>query len=130
MLQTKSVYSPIKAKDGLRILVTRFRGRGMPSSRYHVWMASLGPSEKLLKDRLAGKLSQAQFVSGYKQELFATGPVDLKCRTIKNLGQKFTLRLIKELARTQTVTLMCHCDENDKGCHRHVLKRVILSHKI
>ena len=50
MLKTKSVYSTINRKeDGLRILATRFRGRGMPTSRYDVWMPSLGPSERLLR---------------------------------------------------------------------------------
>ena len=49
MLRTKSVWTPINRKtDGLRILVTRFRGRGLPGSRYDVWMPSLGPSERLL----------------------------------------------------------------------------------
>ncbi|MEA3142448.1 MAG: hypothetical protein QOK23_4617 [Gammaproteobacteria bacterium] len=49
MIRTKSVYSPIDhKKDGLRILVTRIRGRGLKKSRYHEWMANLGPSEKLL----------------------------------------------------------------------------------
>ena len=49
MLRTKSVWSAINRKtDGLRILVTRFRGRGMPASRYDVWMPNLGPSERLL----------------------------------------------------------------------------------
>ena len=35
--------------DGLRVLVTRFRGRGMPKSRYDLWLPRLGPSEKLLE---------------------------------------------------------------------------------
>jgi uncharacterized protein YeaO (DUF488 family) len=49
MIRTKSVYSPIDhKKDGLRILVTRIRGRCLKKSRYHEWMANLGPSEKLL----------------------------------------------------------------------------------
>ena len=46
MIKTKSVFSPIEhAKDGVRILATRFRGRGLPSSRYDVWMANLGPAK-------------------------------------------------------------------------------------
>jgi len=102
----------------------------MKSSRYHVWMANLGPSEKLLGRVLKGKLTQAQFASEYQKELFADGPIDSRCQTIKNHGQKFTLKLIKELARTQTVTLMCHCAEDYEGCHRHVLKKIILSKKI
>ena len=49
MLKTKSVYSPVTENDGLRILATRFRGRGMATNLYDVWMPSLGPSEQLLK---------------------------------------------------------------------------------
>lgn len=55
------------------------------------------------------------------------GPVDAKSRTIKNHGQKFTLRLLKELARRGHVTVMCHCPEDSQTCHRHELKRMILS---
>ena len=32
----------------LRILATRFRGRGMPTTRYDVWMPSLAPTERTL----------------------------------------------------------------------------------
>jgi Transposase IS116/IS110/IS902 family len=50
MLRARSVWKlPNRKTDGLRILVTRFRGRGLPASRYDVWMPSLGPSERLLK---------------------------------------------------------------------------------
>jgi uncharacterized protein YeaO (DUF488 family) len=50
MLKTKSVYSPIDPEnDGLRILVTRFHGRGLKTNRYHVWMANLGPTEQTLR---------------------------------------------------------------------------------
>jgi hypothetical protein len=31
--------------------------------------------------------------------------------TIKNHGQKFTLRLVAKLAEKQNVTLLCHCAE-------------------
>jgi len=35
VIRTKSVYSPIdRRRDGLRVLVTRFRGRGLPKNRY------------------------------------------------------------------------------------------------
>ena len=102
----------------------------MPCSRYHVWMANLGPSEELLRDVQADKMTWAQFAAAYSRELFADGPIDARNRTIKNHGQKFTLRLIKELARRQNVTLMCHCAEDCERCHRHLLKKVILSSKI
>ena len=71
MIRTKSVYSPIdREKDGLRILATRIRGRGLKKSRYHTWMANLGPSERLLSLGRSGKISWAEFARRYRRELF------------------------------------------------------------
>jgi uncharacterized protein YeaO (DUF488 family) len=131
MLKTKSVHSPIDRKrDGLRILATRFRGRGMASTRYDVWMPSLGPSERLLADVMAGRITWAAFSRRYRAELFMDGPIDARSRTIKNHGQKFTLRLLKRLARQGPVTLMCHCAEDEPHCHRHLLAALIASRRV
>ena len=127
MIRTKSVYSPVNhQRDGLRLLVTRFRGRGLPKNKYDVWMPNLGPSEKLLRDGQAGRQSWAEFSRHYRAELFETGTIDTKNRTIKNHGQKFTLRLLKALAKRGTITLMCHCGEDQRQCHRHILKSVLM----
>lgn len=130
MLKTRSVYSEPSTSDGLRILATRFRGRGMSPDLYDVWMPSLGPSEELLDDILKGRITWAAFTKAFRAELFEDGPVDARSRTIKNHGQKFTLRLIKELAAQGNVTLMCHCDEDQQRCHRHILKNVIESSRV
>ncbi len=53
------------------------------------------------------------------------GPIDARSETIKNHGQKFTLRLLKELAKKQNVTLMCHCAEDATQCHRFLLRETI-----
>ena len=128
MVKTKSVESPIDRKgDGLRILATRFRGRGMRSSRYDFWMPSLGPSERLLKSVLAARISWPRFLREYRRELFMDGPIDARSRSIKNHGQKFTLRLLKQLGRRGTITLMCHCAEDEPRCHRHELRRLLKS---
>jgi uncharacterized protein YeaO (DUF488 family) len=126
MIRTKSVWSPIdRRRDGLRILAARFRGRGLSGRRYDVWMPSLGPSERLLRAVQTERISWQAFLREYRRELFMDGPVDARSRSIKNHGQKFTLRLIKELGRRQPVTLMCHCAEDAAQCHRHELRRVI-----
>jgi uncharacterized protein YeaO (DUF488 family) len=126
MIKTKSVYSPIEPdRDGLRVLVTRFRGRGLRKNRYHVWMPNLGPSEKLLHGLQSGRIKWVDFVRRYRAELFEGGSIDRRNRTIKNHGQKFTLRLLQELARHKPVTLMCHCDEDQLHCHRHILRAVL-----
>jgi uncharacterized protein YeaO (DUF488 family) len=123
--RTKSVYSPIKRADGLRILTTRFRGRYMPVSRYDVWMANLGPSERLIQQFTNCEIGWGEFKRRYRNELFEGGDVDRRNKNIKNHGQKFTLRLLQKLARRMPVTLMCHCDEDQEECHRHVLQRVL-----
>ncbi|MDX2170020.1 MAG: DUF488 family protein [Deltaproteobacteria bacterium] len=127
VLKTKSVWSPIEESDGLRILATRFRGRGMSTDRYDVWMANLGPSERLLRGFLGDRITWAEFSRRYRIELFDSGNADAGNATIKNHGQKFTLRLIKQLARAGDVTLMCHCDEDATRCHRFLLQKVIAS---
>ncbi|MEW6156212.1 MAG: DUF488 family protein [Verrucomicrobiota bacterium] len=126
MINTKSVFSPIDPEaDGLRILATRFRGRGLPSSRYDVWMANLGPSEALLREVQSGKINWTEFGRRYRQELFEGETVDQKNATIKNHGQKFTLRLLQELARRGPITLMCHCAKEEAHCHRHLLRKIL-----
>ncbi|HEY6132099.1 MAG TPA: DUF488 family protein, partial [Halioglobus sp.] len=79
---------------------------------------------------LDGDISWAAFKREYRCELFMNGPIDARSRTIKNHGQKFSLRLIKQLARTGPVTLLCHCAEEQEHCHRHVLKSLIQSSRI
>jgi uncharacterized protein YeaO (DUF488 family) len=126
MLRTKSVHSPIdRERDGLRILATRFRGRGLPADRYDVWMPSLGPSEALLRQVLAGRITWAAFAREFRKELVMAGAIDQRNTSIKNHGQKFTLRLIKALAARGPVTLMCHCAEDAEHCHRFELQKLV-----
>lgn len=125
MLKTKSVHTPSEPEDGLRILAARFRGRGLPTDRYDVWMANLGPSERLLKAMLAGKITWRAFAKKYREELFAPAATDAGNATIKNHGQKFTLRLVAKLATRGNVTLLCHCAEETKECHRFLLRELI-----
>jgi uncharacterized protein YeaO (DUF488 family) len=125
MLKTKSVHSAIAPGDGLRILVARGRGRGLPADRFDVWMANLGPSEELRDAILEGKISWAEYSRRYEKELLESGGVDARNDRIKNHGQKFTLRLLQHLAKKQNVTLLCHCTEEEKHCHRHLLKALL-----
>jgi uncharacterized protein YeaO (DUF488 family) len=125
MIKTRSVTSEIQKGDGLRILATRFRGRGMPSSKYDVWMPSLGPSEQLLKAVMGGAIDWKTFTRRYHDELYMDGPIDDSSVTIKNHGQKSTLRLLKALGEKQNVTLLCHCVEDAKECHRFLLAKEI-----
>ena len=105
MIRTKSVNSTIeRARDGLRILATRFRGRGLPTNRYHVWMPNLAPSEDLLRVAQSDGITLAEFSRRYRKELREGSGIDRRNRTVKNHGQKFTLRLLQKLGRAQNVT--------------------------
>jgi uncharacterized protein YeaO (DUF488 family) len=125
MFKTKSVQSPIAAEDGLRVLAARGRGRGLPTDRFDIWMANLGPSEELRDAILDGRISWREYSRRYLDELREPGGVDDPNKRIKNHGQKFTLRLLQHLAKRQTVTLLCHCAEEEKHCHRHLLKALL-----
>lgn len=126
MIKVKSVYSAMAPSDGLRILTTRVRGRGLRASRYDVWMANLAPSETLLKNGQAEKITWSQFSRLYRKELFEGGSIDRRNVNIKNHGQKFTLRLLQKMgARGKTITLMCHCEEDQPHCHRHLLQKIL-----
>ena len=72
----------------------------------------------------------SQIARQYRKELFLDGPIDKRSRIIKNHGQKFTLRLIKRLARRGNVTLLCHCAEDQQQCHRHILRSLIRSGRV
>ena len=96
-----------------------------PFNRYDVWMPNLAPSEALLKSAQKGLVSWGEFSRRYREELREIGEVDKRNRIIKNHGQKFTLRLSQRLGRSQNVTLMCHCDEDQQQCHRQLLKKVL-----
>jgi uncharacterized protein YeaO (DUF488 family) len=131
MIRTKSVYSPIDRKrDGLRILATRFRGRYLPASRYHVWMPNLAPSEGSVEKRPEGCHALGAVARRYPMELQESGGIDKRNHVIKNHGQKFTLRLLQKLGRSQNVTPMCHCDEDQKQCHQHLLRKVLIKKSI
>lgn len=125
MIKTKSIATKAETSDGLRILASRFRGRGVPASAYYVWMPNLGPTEGLLKEFKAGRIDWGEFSKRYKEELFADSTIDKDNRTIKNHGQKFTLRLLQNLAKKETLTFMCQCAEEEMHCHRHLLAKIL-----
>jgi uncharacterized protein YeaO (DUF488 family) len=89
MIRTKSVYTAFdRQRDGLRILATRIRGRGLKQSRYHEWMANLGPSERLLLLYRRGNMSWSDFGRRYRRELLGSSAAfDKSNKGIKNHGR-------------------------------------------
>ena len=129
-IRTKCVWTDSGPDDGLRILVTRFRGHGLTKGHYDLWLPSLGPSEELLKGFLAGETPWTLFSRRYREELWMDGAVDQRNHSSKNHGQKGLLRMLRFLSLREPVTLLCHCAEDTKQCHRFLLRQTLLSSKV
>ncbi|HKB58203.1 MAG TPA: hypothetical protein VKC51_11500 [Lacunisphaera sp.] len=71
------------------------------------------------------EITWREFSKKFRDELFAPAATDAGNATIKNHGQKFTLRLLGKLAAKGNITLLCHCAEDAKECHRFLLQKLI-----
>jgi len=69
-------------------------------------------------------------VLGVLASLFRDVPIHACSLTTNNYRQKSSLGLIKELARTRTVKLMYHRAEDQKQCHRHIVRTRILNSQV
>lgn len=108
-IRTKRVYDPPDPSDGLRLLVMRYWPRGISKSRADEWDRRLAPSPNLLKAFRSGALTWEEYVTRYWDE------VDPQGEAVRALVQR---------ARTQTVTLLCSC-EDESRCHRGLLRDVV-----
>jgi uncharacterized protein YeaO (DUF488 family) len=116
-IRTRRWNDPVKADDGLRILVTRYRPRGLRKQRetWELWAKQLGPSEALHADAY-GKhgppISWDEYRTRYLQEMTAHKAqiADLAAR----------------VRRGETITLLCsNACTNPLHCHRTLLKELI-----
>lgn len=120
---TKRWNDPYTAsKDGWRILVCRFRPRGLKKEdeTWNIWYSQLGPSKKLHADAYGKNriepISHQQYKKRYLKEMQKKEPHDL------------IFCLAKVISMGGTITLLCSSAcTNEKKCHRTLLKKIILS---
>ena len=119
-IHTKRWDDPASPDDGHRLLVTRYRPRGLPKSdeTWHAWDKDLAPSTELHAaaygkgDRLT--LSWDIYRQRYLKEM---------------LAQKDKIKALADRVRGgETITLLCssQCTREDR-CHRSLLKSLIQS---
>lgn len=116
-IKTKRWDDPVEADDGTRILICRYRPRGLrkEDETWSEWYADLGPSREL-HAHVYGKGGNPIAWPTYRT---------LYLREMKSQGA-----LIAELARRvaggETLTLLCSsaCTRESR-CHRSVLKELI-----
>ncbi|MBX5483835.1 MAG: DUF488 family protein [Myxococcaceae bacterium] len=105
--------------DGERILVCRYRPRGLPKEQetWHTWLRDLGPSPELFAD-FKGKHGPNLTLSVYK------------ARYAEEMKGELQMKLIQQLADRvdagETITLLCSKDcFLPEACHRSVLAELI-----
>ncbi len=115
LILTKSIYEPVDAKDGLRVLVTRYYPRGVKRERFDLWIRELSPSAKLLRSYKAGDIDWRKFSADFTKEL-------------DNTESQKALRNLQELSKKGNVTLLCY-ERAGENCHRLILERLLSKEK-
>jgi uncharacterized protein YeaO (DUF488 family) len=118
VIRMKRWNDPPEAGDGTRILICRYRPRGLPKEdeTWDEWLVSLAPSKQLhaaAYGKTGGSpLPWPMYRSRYLKEMQSQRD------TIRELAERVT--------RGETVTLMCSSAcERDSRCHRSLLKELI-----
>jgi uncharacterized protein YeaO (DUF488 family) len=116
-VHTKRWNDPAAPDDGFRVLVSRYRPRGVPASKetWQEWWPELGPSREL-HAAFYGKEDEAisfeEYLPRYLEEM---------------QGQVFRIRALADRAVAgETITLLCSSACIDSGrCHRTLLKALV-----
>ena len=116
-LRTRRWCDPAQPDDGLRVLVCRFRPRGLPKAKetWDVWMKELGPSAPLLA-AFHGK---------------GEGPITLDAYRVRYLAEMAEqgdriAELAARLDKGESVTLLCSKDcILPQACHRTLLAELV-----
>jgi len=116
-IKTKRWDDPVDPDDGFRLLICRYRPRGLPKDQetWDAWNANLGPSKELHAAAYGKKGLQLNWVE-YRRRYLA----EMKSQTAA----------IDELARRaaggETITLLCSSAcERESRCHRSLLKELV-----
>jgi uncharacterized protein YeaO (DUF488 family) len=121
-LNTKRWNDPKDPADGYRILVTRYRPRGLPKSEetWDVWMKDLAPSEDLVAafygKRGKTKVTWTVYRAAYLREMRTPA------------AQQKIAELADRVKSGEPITLLCSsaCVQESR-CHRSLLRELILA---
>ncbi|HAK96639.1 MAG TPA: hypothetical protein DCM87_17010 [Planctomycetes bacterium] len=117
MIKTKRWNDPVSPGDGLRVLVTRYRPRGVRKGEepWDEWRHWLGPSRELHADYFGKRgrtIAWDEYRDRYEKEMQAERP------------RAAIAELAARHARGETVTLLCFCADETR-CHRSLLARLV-----
>lgn len=116
-IRTKRWDDPADADDGTRILVCRYRPRGVAKAdeRWSEWLPDLGPSRRLHASaygKAGVEMAWTAYRASYLQEM---------------QSQREAIdALAKRVTGGETMTLLCSTQcERESRCHRSLLKELI-----
>jgi uncharacterized protein YeaO (DUF488 family) len=116
-IKTKRWDQPREPDDGFRLLVARYRPRGLPKEQetWDAWWRELGPSTELhaaAYGKGQEKIAWEDYARRYREEMRAQ-------------AQKIAW-LARSAARGETITLLCSSACLDEArCHRSLLRELI-----
>jgi uncharacterized protein YeaO (DUF488 family) len=117
-LKTKRWNDPLEPDDGHRLLVTRYRPRGLPKDQetWDAWDKALAPSVEL---------HAAAYGKG--ERLTLNWDVYRQRYLKEMLGQGARIKALAERVRAgETITLLCSAQcTREERCHRSLLKMLI-----
>jgi uncharacterized protein YeaO (DUF488 family) len=116
-LKTKRWNDPVEPDDGYRLLVTRYRPRGVAKAdeSWNEWLPKLGPSTKLHAAVYADTHSPVPWPI-YRKSYLAE----------QRANAEIIGNLAKRVAAGETITLLCSsaCTRESR-CHRSLLRELI-----
>ncbi len=116
-IKTKRWNDPVEPDDGFRLLICRYRPRGVckQEETWDAWWPALGPSREL-HAAYWGKQGQPISWAEYRRRYLA----EMKKQTDR-LHQ-----LVERLRNGETITLLCSSAcVNEQRCHRWLLKQLL-----
>jgi uncharacterized protein YeaO (DUF488 family) len=117
MIRTKRWNDPVEKDDGVRLLICRYRPRGVRKSdeNWDAWCPDLGPSRELHAD-FYGKHGPPLTWPEYKRRYL--GEMKKQTERIEELARR--------VAAGETITLLCSSACHDpQHCHRTLLRGLI-----
>ena len=116
-IRTKRWNDPFEDDDGHRLLITRYRPRGVSKAQetWHEWRPELGPSPELLS-LFKGKVGEGIPWATYRRRYLSE--MRRQTELIDQLAQR--------AAGGETITLLCSSScTREARCHRSILRELI-----
>jgi uncharacterized protein YeaO (DUF488 family) len=120
-IKLKSLRQSRESSDGFRILITRFRPRYIKKENesWDAWYRELAPSRQLWHDYFkSNKIDWSQYRERFIEEM-RDNP--------KSIELIHWLSKFENNRNNNNTTLICFC-ENEKNCHRSIVKELALNY--